>query len=256
MSDRFKSKLPFIAVAGLLMFLATLVLESKRKQAFLIDTGQNRPAVLALFSELENIHPDSAGDARLAQWADRVAKEPEIGMVGLFSPDGRIILSPLKKGPLAFLFGKTAADVKDLVSPDIYGALDALSDSDLPREQRNMLLAAFAIRAEGTHNDIYRHILRPVRNAKGETVAMAGIAYAINRSSINGMDLAYYVLGGLARLLGFGAYLLSLTIWVFLDARSRQTHPWRWAAFVLVSQLIGLLVYLLARKTTKETSAV
>jgi hypothetical protein len=254
MSDRFKSKLPFIAVAGVLMFLASVVLESKHKQAFLIDTGQNRPAVLALFSELENIHPDSAGDARLAQWADRVAKEPEIGRVELFSPEGRIHRGPLKKGPLAFLFGNPAADVdvKDLVSPDIYGALDALTDSDLPREQRNMLLAAFAIRAEGTHNDIYRHMIRPVRNANGETVAMAGIAYAINRSSINGMDLAYYVLGGLA----FGVYLLSLTIWVFLDARSRQSHPWLWAAFVLVGQLIGLLVYLLARKTTKETSGV
>jgi hypothetical protein len=154
------------------------------------------------------------------------------------------------------LIGKTAADVKDLISPEIYGALDALSDSDLPREQRDMLLAAFAIRAEGTHNDIYRHLLRPVRNANGETVAMAGIAYTIARSSSKGMDLLYYVLGGLGRLLGLGAYLLSLMIWVFLDARSRQSHPWLWAAFVLVGQLFGLLVYLLARKTTKESSGV
>jgi hypothetical protein len=252
MPNKFKLVLPYVAVVGALMFLATIVLEAKHKQAFLVDTGRNRPAVLALFSELENIHPDSADDARVAQWANKAAREPQVGMVGIFAADGRIIRNPLKKGPLDFLFGETATDVKDMVSPDICGALDALSDSDLPREQRNMLLAAFAIRAEGDHNDIYRHVIRPVRNAKGDTVALAAVAYAIPSSH----NAAYFLIGGLARLLGFGLYLLSLTICVFLDARSRQSHPWLWAAFVLVGHLIALLAYLLARKTAKKAPTV
>jgi hypothetical protein len=43
-------------------------------------------------------------------------------------------------------------------------------------------------------------------------------------------------------------YWLSLPGWVALDAHRRQERALRWGLFALVGNLIGLLVYLLARK--------
>ncbi len=127
------------------------------------------------------------------------------------------------------------------------GALDALPEGTLDGDQKALLLAAFAIRGEGEHNDIFRHVVRPVRDAAGRTVAVAAVAYSAART-VSGREDILWLAGGLARLLGLALYLLSLAAWVLLDARGRERYPWLWAAFVLVGQLVGLLVYLLARK--------
>ncbi|MDD8025635.1 MAG: hypothetical protein PHI34_03905 [Acidobacteriota bacterium] len=248
MLDRLKSKLPILAVAGVIVFLITLIFEANRQPAFQIDSGANRPAALALLSELEQIRPDTPGDVRLEQWADRAERTPEIVRADVYAADGRVVHFPSKKGPSALLPGKGPSNIKDMVSSDVFGALDALADGDLRDDQKTLLLAAFAIRAEGEHNDIYRHLVRPVRNQAGEIVAVAGIAYAIGKPASGQSGTALWLIRGLAMVLGFAVYLLSLAAWVLLDAKGRERHPWLWAGFVLVGQFIGLLVYLLIRK--------
>ena len=88
-----------------------------------------------------------------------------------------------------------------------------------------------------------------MRNQAGEFVAVAGIAYAIGKPAEGQAGTVLWLIRGLAMGLGFAVYLLSLAVWVLADAKGRERHPWLWAAFVLVGQFVGLLVYLLVRKS-------
>ena len=107
-----------------------------------------------------------------------------------------------------------------------------------------MLLAASAIRRERTHNDIYRHLLRPVRGADGAVVAMIGVAYEISGGA--------HITPGwkatmLAAVIGLGAYWLSLPLWVLFDARDRGERAWPWTTFLLLGNVVALTAYVLAR---------
>ena len=123
--------------------------------------------------------------------------------------------------------------------------VEALQET-LTADQETALLAASAIMREGEHNDVFRHMLRPVTGPDGSIVGYLGVNYPAN-PALGGSVSPAYLAGLLVLLTGLAAYWLSLPFWVLLDAGPRGERAWVWAAFVLVGNLVALMAYLLTR---------
>lgn len=69
---------------------------------------------------------------------------------------------------------------------------------------------------------------------------------------------AAHVLGGvfgLLSMLGFIFYWLSIAWWVFIDARRRGTRAFAWGLLALLTNLVGLAVYLVVRQESGKCEA-
>jgi len=237
------------------MFVTTFTISVYDKQAFLSDTGETRPAVEATLARLQALRFGSADDPGLRKAIDEVTNSPHVAAVWLFTPDGRIVHDPRGEGMFGLLGPKRVDRAEQLASIDVRGTLDSISEAELTGEQRAMLLAASAIRAEWEHNVIYRHMVRRIRNADGKTVVLVGVGYAASVSDDSRIGIVGLVIGALARLIGFVLYWFSLALWVFLDARSRGQRVWPWTAFVLIGNFVALIAYLLVRPPAGKSPA-
>ncbi len=241
MASRIKRALPAVAVVAALAALGLLVFGSVQRQSMLTDTGATLGPVEDALAPLLAQHPASAGDPALRQAAEVAAQGQYVATLWLFAPDGRIV----------YAAGSTAASAAsgtaaDHATDETRRVLAALPPDALSAEQRTELLVASAIQAEGEHNDVYRHLVRPVRGAGGEVVALVGVAYDAS-PAVGAAPGAAWVLSMAGLLLAAGAYWLALPLWTWLDARERGERAWAWAAFVGVGNLVALLAYILAR---------
>lgn len=248
MLNRLRRVLPSLAVVGAVTAAVCLVLLSYLRQMTLVDTGATRPVVEAALSRLQNLQPASIEDTAFRQAVENLLQTPHVATVWLFSPDGHLVFT---KGSTSSSTpsGKTA---EELATEDTRRVLDALPRGTLTGEEQALLLAASAIRREGEHNDIYRHLVIPVRTANGSTTALVGVAYEISQSlnspiRLHWMIILFGALGGLL------VYWMSLPLWVFQAARERGEQAWAWAIFVFFGNLVGLIAYLLARKPELKT---
>ncbi len=64
---------------------------------------------------------------------------------------------------------------------------------------------------------------------------------------ITPLAMSASVIGGLAAI-GLLVYWLSVAWWVFLDARKRGNLPFAWGLLVLLTNLVGAAIYLIARR--------
>ena len=248
MLNRLGRVLPSLAVVGAVTAAVCLVLLSYLRQMALVDTGATRPVVEAALSRLQNLQPASLEDTAFSQAVENLLQTPHVATVWLFSPDGHLVFA---KGSTSSstLTGKTA---EELSSEDTRRVIDALPKGALISEQRAWLLAASAIRREGEHNDIYRHLVIPVWTADDSGMAIVGVAYEISQSldlpiRLHWVIILFGALGGLL------LYWMSLPLWVFQAARERGEQAWAWAIFVFFGNLVALVAYLLARKPQPGT---
>ncbi len=244
MSDRtlsIKRILPWVALIGGVIALACAVALTQIRNAALTDTGVTRPAVVATLDRLQALQPGRLEDPAFQQAVKAALDEPYVATVWLFAPDGQIVWAGGSTAQSAPAPGTAA----ERATAETRRILATLPEETLSAEQRTLLLAASAIQAEGEHNDVYRHLVRPIAAPDGTMVALVGIAYDV--SDWAGTPSAGWVAllaGGLG---GFGLYWLALPLWVWLDARQRGERAWVWAVFVLIGNLVALLAYLLVR---------
>lgn len=243
MSDRtlsIKRILPWVALVCGLIALASAIALTQTRNAALTDTGVTRPAVGATLDRLQALQPGSLDDPAFQQAVKAALDEPYVATVWLFAPDGRIVWAGGSTAQAA-----SSGTVAERATAETRRILATLPEETLSAEQRTLLLAASAIQAEGEHNDVYRHLVRPITAPDGTVVALVGVAYDV--SDWAGAPSAGWLallLGGLG---GFGLYWLALPLWVWLDARQRGERAWVWAVFVLIGNLVALLAYLLVR---------
>ena len=69
--------------------------------------------------------------------------------------------------------------------------------------------------------------------------------------AISAFDLVIQVIAALGAL-GFLVYWLSMAWWTFKDVRDRGSRPFAWGLLVLFTNLVGVAVYLIARKEWRE----
>jgi hypothetical protein len=237
-----KRALPPLAVAGLLVVVACLILVSADRRRATTDTGETRASVEESINGVLDRHPERLDEPGFQQAARQALDRPYVAAIWLFAPDGRI----------AFAEGSTAASAPagkgvELATDEAKRLASALPSDVLSDRQRTWLLAASTIQREGDHNDIYRHLVRPVRAGDGHEVGLLGVAYHASPTLAAPPNVGY--LAALAAfLVGLAVYWLALPAWVLLDARARGERAAVWTAFVLVGNLVALMAYLLTRR--------
>lgn len=65
------------------------------------------------------------------------------------------------------------------------------------------------------------------------------------------LGISARIVGALAAL-GLLLYWLNVAWWVFLDARRRQNNPFAWGMLALLTNLVGVAIYLIARRQWQQ----
>jgi hypothetical protein len=235
--------LPWAALLGAILIIASLIANSGMRAQILTDTGQTTQVVDAALMKIAQLSPSGAEDVPLRAAVKELRASPYLAAVWLFDLQGKVLYS---EGATAF-----QNSIQDRLPADFERIVTSMPAGTLTDEQSLLLKAAAAIQAEGEHNDIYRHQVRPVRDAGGKLVAVVGVAYDI--SSAVGAPDAGWIASILIFLLGFGLYWLALPAWTYLDASQNGEPAWVWAAFVLLGNVIALIAYLLIRSAPRRS---
>jgi len=236
-----------IAVAGIAVATISLALLTKQRSKILIDTGETCASVTSSLDRLLPPTAESPEDQHLLTAAEKLNEEPYVASVWLVDKKGKIIFH--QSGP-----GKRGDNIKDFAGGDAARALEALEPGTLSEFQKLQLLAVSAIRSEGEHNDVFRHLVRPVFDKNGDLVALVALAYNVS-PDVGSADASLLILA-IIPLAGFIMYWLGLPLWVYLDARTRGETAALWAIFVLLTNLVGLLAYLIVISKTSEQRAI
>ena len=96
--------LPFLAALGVAAFVAVFAVfviavfsGEGHQQAFLVDTGETRPGVLAALNKLQAQHPSSIDDADFRRSLDALTEdtpeESHIATFWLLRPNGELVVS-------------------------------------------------------------------------------------------------------------------------------------------------------------------
>ncbi len=238
MNEQLKRKLPFVAAASLLVAVVCLSVVSRQRSQLLVDTGETTRAVEAALAPIQALRPGSLEAPELMQALRRLAGTRPVAYVWLIGADGQIRFSTARCAD--------HGSVQQLALPETRRVLSEMPAGFLTRQQETALLAASAIQREGEHNDVFRHLIRPLPGPQDTPLGFVGVAYDVSAraGSFPGLGYAVPVLLVPVALL---VYWLALPWWVFLDARGRGERAWVWALFVLLGNLVALLAYLLAR---------
>jgi hypothetical protein len=244
MREHMKRKLPFISAASLLAAVICLLVVSRERRQLSSDTGETTRAAEAAIAEIQNLHPESLDAPQLTRALQRLSKTRPVALVWLISADGQIRFST---APFA-----NRGQVEEWALEETRRVVSEMPPGFLTSQQRTALLAASAIQREGEHNDIWRHLIRPLPGKQDALLGFIGVAYDVSPRAGTFPGVAYaipvFVLP-LCLLL----YWITLPWWVFLDSRDRGERAWVWALFVLLGNLVALMAYLLARHPRSGT---
>lgn len=249
MSKRAIRILPLTMLCGGLVMVSCLVSASLHRQRGLVDTGETRSVVEVTAADLQARRAATLEDRAFRQAVRDALQARYVVAMWLFTPDGRIAYQA-GGGPDPSRFYEWA-------TKEMKTVLDSLPEGAISDEQVGALLAVCALRGAGggDHNDVFRHMVRPLRSPEGASVGWLGIAYDVN-PGVSAAPSVGWVLLLAGILFGAVAYKVSLVSWVFLDAKARGERAWVWMLFALVADLVALMAYLLARAPKPQTAPV
>jgi len=133
--------------------------------------------------------------------------------------------------------------VYDLIDYQDRGLISAIEGS-IDTLQKQVVSIAAAIRCEGEHNDVYGHLVVPLKTDQNEMVGFIGIAYSL--SDLKTPLSAYLIVSSL--FICFLIYWLSLPAWVYFDTRKNNSKSVLWILFVLIGNLPAYIAYLISKK--------
>jgi len=234
-------KLPWVAVAAILIFSAILIFGPKRSSFLTPDPQQKQRAQSTLNTLAESANANLE-DPAFTEKLNQALSNGTAASLWVFDQNGILVYAQ----------GSTAKAAKNFPVDDlpVQKLLSSLPDEALTPQQKQLLISAALIQVEGEHNDIYNHLVTPLYDASGEMTGILGMAYSINQNT-GGVPLSWK-LSIVAGLFSFGIYWISLPLWVFFDARSRNEKAWIWGCFTLLGNLIALMAYLLTRHPQAE----
>lgn len=224
------------AVLGIVTAVVPLALSYPSRVEMLTDTGETRAAVESSLGRLLPPTAGSARDPRLVAAAQRLQEERYVASVWLVDTSGTIAVH--LGGP-----GRAGQNVATLADRDIDRVLESLPPQTFSDLQKLQLLTVAAVRSEGEHNDVFRHLVRPVHREDGSLAALVAVAYDV--SPLVGSVSFRDVFVTIAFFVGLASYWLGLPLWVWLDAASRGESAILWGVFVLITNLVGLVAYLI-----------
>jgi len=246
MFNRSKTALSALALLAPLVTVVCAIIASMMLMPLHVDTGQTIASVKPTVDKLTELRPASLDDPELLKAVKEALYAPCIATLWLIGPDGRIVWAAGSTAQSTTM-GST---VETLATDDTKCILSALPQGILNENSRLWLLTASAIRREGDHNDIYRHLLRPIQLSKNSQPAILGVAYLASAAEVGWLYKSVVITG----LLSLIIYWFSLPLWVFLDAKENGERASIWAAFVLIGNLVALMAYILTRPPRPNTT--
>jgi hypothetical protein len=232
------------AVAGLILVIALVIAGTAGRNAMLNETGETRREVEAALLQFLPETAASVDDPALLAAAANLSNTQYVTRLWVVDNAGKIVYH--HAGP-----GQVGDEVRSLSGRDGRSLVAALSSDVFTGPQALQIYTAEALMVEGEHNDVFRPLVKPVPNADGRMVAIVGLSYDVS-SSLSTPPTPGWIAQMLLLLLGLAVYWLSLPLWTYLDARTRGEPAVFWGLFVVVSNLVGLLAYLIVvnRKST------
>ena len=241
MREKLLKWLPWKALGAGVLTVTFLIVLTVLHSGLRKENTENRQAAVDTLKKIQALYPEDMRDPIFKSKIGEALYSPEIATIWLISLEGEILFS---RGSTAR--SAAAGSVDELATAETKDILSSLPENALDAYQRTLLLAASAIQREGSHNDIYNHLVEEIHSPDGSKIGFIGVAYEL--SSEPDQTSTLWIISVLVVLLNLPAYWFSLPLWVFLDARRRGERAWLWAAFVSIGNLVALIGYLLARQ--------
>jgi len=231
--------LPWVALSSGILIIFLLVLAIIFKPSRNIENKVNREIAVG---ELKKIQIESVGDLKSKAFFDYFEKTVSSSVIStkwLVSAQGEIIYA---EGMMA---ASTPANstIYNLVDAQNRGLINAV-ESNVDSVQRSMMFVAASIRREGDHNDIYGHIVMPLKTSSNVLVGFVGVAYSLDDSKL---PVQNYVIS-IALIICFFLFWLSLPLWVYIDCREKNNKSILWTLFVLFGSIPALVAYLISNR--------
>jgi hypothetical protein len=231
--------LPWIALAsGFLLVLLVIAAVVSKPQSNFENTENKKIA----FDKIKQISLESKGtfnSKAFFYYVDSTILSDPINTIWIITEKGVIVYA---KGTMA-----ASTPVNTIVQNSIdyqnRGLINAV-EGNLDTIQKQVISIAAAIRNEGEHNDVFGHLVIPLKSNQNELAGYIGVAYSLNNSK---PELEVFIIG-IAIFICLFFYWLSIPVWVYFDSRNRDDRYILWTVFVLIGNLPAYIAYLISRK--------
>jgi hypothetical protein len=233
--------LPWIALLSgvllVLLVIAAIVFKPQRN----VENTVNKKIV---FDKLKQISLESKETLNSKAFFDYVNKTISCNVINT-------IWIINQKDEIVYARGLMAAStplntiVYSLIDDQNRGLINAVEGS-IDTVQKQVISIAAAIRREGEHNDIFGHLVMPLKSNQNELAGFIGVAYSLENDSES--SVAIFIIIDVALIICFLVYWLSIPVWVYFDSRKRNDKYILWTVFVLIGNLPAYIAYLLSRE--------
>ena len=232
--------LPWMALSSGVLVVLILGLAAILKPSKNIESSVNRKIALDKLKQIRIESTENLNSKAFFDSFDKVLNCSVITTKWLISEKGEIIYA---NGVMA-QSTPLNSNIYSLVDAQNRGLIDAVEYA-LDSLQMRLLFAAASIRREGDHNDIYGHLVIPLKTSSNVLVGFIGVAYSLDDSKPPFQN--YYVII-IALIVCFLLYWLLLPLWVYFDCRERNNKYILWSIFVLFGNVPALIAYLISNR--------
>jgi hypothetical protein len=231
--------LPWVALSSGILIILLLASAIIFKPSQNIENTVNRKIA---FDKLKQIRVESADNLNSKAFFDYFEKTLSCSVIStkwLVSERGEVIYA---KGVMA-ASTPLNSNIYSLVDSQNRGLIDAI-ESNVDSVQKRIMFVAASIRREGDHNDVYGHLVMPLKTSSNVLIGFVGVAYSLDDSK---PPIQNYVIS-IALIICFLLYWLSLPLWVYFDCREKNNKYILWTIFVLLGNIPALIAYLISNK--------
>ena len=232
--------LPWLALSSGILVIFLLGLAIVLKPSKNIESTINRKLALEKLKQIRMDSTENLNSGAFIGYIEKVLDCSVITTKWLISAKGEIVYA---KGAMARSTPLNASIYKR-VDAQNFGLIDAVADH-LDTVQKSLLFAAATIRSEGEHNDMYGHLVMPLKTSSNVLAGFVGVSYSLNDSEQPFKDYDILIL---ALNSCFLLYWLSLPLWVFFDCCEKNSKYMLWSIFVLFGNIPALVAYLLSNR--------
>src|ERR1035437_4421832 len=233
--------LPWIALSSgvllVLLVITTIVFKPQRNA----ENTENKKIVLDKLKQISLESKETLNSKTFFDYVNKTIDCNVINTIWIINQKGEIVYA---KGLMASStpLNATAYNLNDDQNRGLINAVEGNIDT----VQKQIIIIAAAIRREAEHNDIYGHLVKPLKSNQNELAGFIGVAYSLEDNSEH--SVAIFITIDIALIFCFFVYWLSIPVWVYLDSRKRNDKYILWAVFVLIGNLPAYIAYLISRK--------
>ena len=232
--------LPWMALSSGILVILLLGLAAILKPSKNIESTVNRKIALDKLKQIQVESVDNINSKAFFDYLDKTLSCSVINTKWLVSGEGEIIYA---KGIMA-QSTPLNSNIYSFEDDQSRGLIDAV-ECNLDSVQKGIMFVAASIRSEGEHNDIYGHLVMPLKTSSNVLVGFVGVAYSLDDSKPP--ILNYYVII-IALIICFLLYWLLLPLWVYFDCRERNNKYILWSTFVFFGNIPALIAYLISNR--------